>query len=305
VDAALDALVLRALARRPEERYPTAAEFARALEEWAVRRTDTAQGVGARQEVTVDTPAVVARPPRRRWVVGLAAGVLAAVVTAVIGFILRDGENKEPPRAPVTGGGPEKGAAPAAPPLVKKLRVLHLEKTAEKYLSREVGADVFAAHLDDRVLIYVDFSEPVYAFLLAFNPDGKEQRCLPKDPGKPPEQRDRLDLGVETAFRLNDGVGLQAFVVVASRQPLPSYAVWKTQRPEVRWQTLPAGEGIVWRSDEGRLEPVTRGEDVRGELVKLEGVAPLAELCRTLRAAPGVEALAVEAFAVLPKKGGE
>jgi hypothetical protein len=96
---------------------------------------------------------------------------------------------------------------------------------------------------------------------------------------------------MDEEFRLNDGVGMQAFIVVASRTPLPSYEDWKARRAAVRWQTLPAKEGVVWHGDGVRLNPVWRDRDQRGEVVRIPWVTTLEELFQELRSAPGVEAL--------------
>jgi hypothetical protein len=302
VDAALDAVVLRALARRPEERYQTAAEFAQALEDWSTRGVVAGPVVGAEQATTTDARAVAGRQPQRRGVVGLAAVVLATAVTAVFVVIGRD-------RVAIVPSGPEKGPVAAEPRLVKKLQVKHLKDAGDHFEWRTIGVEkgeMRDARFDDKVQVEAEFSEPVYAFLLAFNPNGKEQLCLPNDPGQRPDRRDRLDYPEgDEAFRLNDGVGLQAFVVVASRQPLPAYDEWKAQRPGVDWMTLRPKEGAVWRGDGERLEPLTRHGDDRGEVVKLEGLTPLKELWRTLRRSPGIDALEGVAFLVLPKKGGK
>jgi hypothetical protein len=270
IPRALAHICRKALAPDPEQRYATAGEMERALR-------------------------------RYLWQRRLLAPALALVLAVAAGLLLW-----RPWEAAPAGPGMKSSTPPAAPLLVKKLRVIYLEDVGQAFHPRELGVDVFAARFRDLVQVRADFSEPAYAFLLAFNPDGKEQLCLPADPGRPPDRGDRLDYpGPGHAFRLKDGVGLQAFLVVASRQPLPAYDEWKTGRPAVRWQTLPAKEGAVWRGDGERLEPVTRDGDKRGDVVALPGVAPLAELCRTLRAAPEVEALAVEAFPVLPEAGGK
>jgi tRNA A-37 threonylcarbamoyl transferase component Bud32 len=190
-----------------------------------------------------------------------------------------------------------------APLQVRKFRVSVIRETPKEYQSYELGSNLFATQFDDRVQLKAEFSEPVYCFLLAFNPDGKEQLCWPADPRQPPERQDRLDYPQKDFFALNDGVGLQAFVLLSSRQPLPAYADWKSQRPEPMWRSLPAKAGVVWRGDGAVLEPVTRAGHQRGMVVKLPEVALLAELCAQLRHAPGIEALAVEAFAVLPADG--
>jgi serine/threonine protein kinase len=268
IPRALDRICRKALAPDPAERYASAGEMARAIRRYLWSRR-------------LLVPAV-----------GLALAI-------VLGLLLwRPWDN--PPPGPAIN----RGTALPAPLLVKKLRVIHLQETPKAFVGREVGADVFSTRFDDKVQVHVEFSEPVYAFLLAFNPDGREQPCLPADPANPPELHDRLDYpGAGRAFVLNDAVGLQAFVVVASRQPLPAYDECKARRPALRWQTLPAKEGAVWRGDGERLYLVTRGGDPRGQVVELPEVAPLRDLCQALRAAPEVEVLAAEAFAVLPMAG--
>jgi serine/threonine protein kinase len=297
VHLAVSNLILRLLAKDPQDRPPSAQAVVEALQ---ALETDGPFVPPLRPSPQGPPPVPVSLERSRRWRIGLgAAGVLLLVVAlaAVTASLWRWHNRPSPDGA--------NGQAPAAVHLIKKLRVLHLEETAAAYQIRELGVDTFAARFDDKVQVYAEFTEPVYAFLLAFNPDGKEQLCIPRARSQQPARQDRLQLGGSDAFPLNDGIGLQAFVVVASRQPLPAYAEWAAQRPAVSWRTVPAKEGAVWRGDGERLKPVTRRGDDRGEIVQLEGVAPLAELGRTLRGSPGVEAVAVEAFAVLPKQGGK
>jgi predicted Ser/Thr protein kinase len=262
---ALDRICRKALAPDPAERYASAGEMERALR-------------------------------RYLWSRRLLVPAMGLALAVVLGLLLWRPWDDAPADLGSSGG-----AAPPPALLVKELRVIHLEEKPNMFLARELGTDVFGTRFDDKVQVHVEFSEPAYAFLLAFNPDGKEQPCLPADPGQPPELRGRLDYpGAGRAFRLNDAVGLQAFVVVASRQPLPAYDDWKTRRPALRWQKLPAKQGAVWRGDGERLYLVTRTGDPRGQVVELPEVAPLRDLCQALRAAPEVEVLAAQAFAVLP-----
>jgi hypothetical protein len=202
---------------------------------------------------------------------------------------------------------PAAGETRHAPLQVTKLRVFRLEDKPTTLLRWELGADAFAARFKEMVKVEAKFSEPAYAFLLAFNPDGKEQLCWPAEPDRPPQRQERFDYPPEgfSYFHLTDGVGLQAFVLVASRQPLPAYDDWRARRPALEWRTFPAKAGVVWRGDGQSLDPVAPANAQRGVVVKREGVAELAELCRRLQQAPGVEALAVEAFAVLPEDGGK
>jgi len=96
--------------------------------------------------------------------------------------------------------------------------------------------------------------------------------------------------------------GLQAFVVVASRQQLPPYAEWRKGRGGVAWRALPARRG-VWEADEKGSYSVGAGLTVdRNEQREAPGRPPLKALCRALL---GGEADAVEAvaFGVLAKEG--
>jgi hypothetical protein len=298
VPEAIVAVVERLLAKKPEERYASAQEVIRALDTAA-----TAPPSRAGAQVTRAAP--VARSAVRRrwfWIALLAAAGTGVTVAGLLLWQLWTGlrpiSERSGARAAVT--------VAAAPLQVRELRVSVVKETRKAFRSAyELGVHIFAAHFGNEVQVHADFSEPVYCFLLAFNPDGKEQLCWPADPRQPPEQQAQLNYPEERwmFFPLNDGVGLQAFVLLASRQPLPAYEDWKAQCPVLAWQTFSTRAGIVWRGDGQRLEPLLPDVEKRGAVVKDAGVDTLARLCTQLRQAPGIEALAVEAFAVLPADG--
>src|SRR5207253_2044333 len=102
-------------------------------------------------------------------------------------------------------------------------------------------------------------------------------------------------------FNLNDDRGLQVFVLVASRQPLPAYDDWKKVRPALVWRKVGVKIQGVLRGD-GR-QPLTwqlpGDPEKRGTVTREVDLDPLEELCRQLRAAPGAEALGVVAFPVM------
>jgi hypothetical protein len=189
--------------------------------------------------------------------------------------------------------------------VVASLRVQHFAVRGETADARgEIGTRSFAARFGDQVRVTVEPSEPAYCFLLALNPNGREQLCWPRDEKTPPERVERLEFPeAGFAFTLDDEEhgGLQAFVVVASRRPLPAYAAWREGGPGLPWERLPVVPGLVWRGDGERLDPVLAGRDNRGTIGELKGVAPLAEAVRRLRSAEGVEAVSVVAFPVLPR----
>jgi tRNA A-37 threonylcarbamoyl transferase component Bud32 len=300
------AVVEKLLAKKPEDRYARAHDLIEALDTAArAMPTDTyvpSQGDRARPATgPAPTPPMAppAMQPRRFRVPLLAAAAMGIVVAALVLWRPWASRPQSPER-------PEANAAArtvAAPLQVQKFRVSVIRETPKAYRSYELGSDLFAVQFDDRVQVKAEFSEPVYCFLLAFNPDGKEQLCWPADGRQPPERQDRLDYPEKQLFALNDGEGLQAFVLLASRQPLPAYDDWKSQRPVPVWRTLRPKAGVVWRGDGRILEPMTRAGDQRGTVMQLPELTLLGELCEQLRQAPGVEALAVEAFAVLPADG--
>jgi len=93
--------------------------------------------------------------------------------------------------------------------------------------------------------------------------------------------------------------GLQAYLVVASREPLPPYREWRAGRGASPWTKLPPRDG-VWRSSGETLDPVTPGDGVvRGSVVTLTGQPPLIELCQWA----GGKDLVVKAIAFPVKKG--
>jgi hypothetical protein len=187
---------------------------------------------------------------------------------------------------------------------VRSLRVFHTLVEGDLRVGRgELGVDTFATHFGDQVRVTAELSEPAYSFLLAFNPDGKEQLCLPPDPQTAPERLAQLTFPSVTGnmCNLNDGTGLQVFVFVASRQPLPAYEDWKKVRPALAWRKVGIKIQGVLRGD-GR-QPLAwqfpGDPEKRGQVTREVDLDPLEALCRQLGAAPGVEALCVVAFPVL------
>ncbi|MEW5768969.1 MAG: protein kinase [Pseudomonadota bacterium] len=148
IPLALDKVVARAMAKRPEDRYQTAAEFAAELRALALtdaphqtmppapRESDTARGEGTTNpsraaDATVVVPRLHATPTDqaesapatpRRWRVPAALAGLAALVLASAGIHLRQDQAKRAPEAPAVAtasAGPARPPAPIpAPPTV-------------------------------------------------------------------------------------------------------------------------------------------------------------------------------------------
>jgi hypothetical protein len=186
------------------------------------------------------------------------------------------------------------------------LRVLPLEIDGYRdnwatYIGR-IGRDCFRTCLGDAMEVQARFSEPAYCYLIALNPDGKEQLCYPEDeetsPVKsadvcfpPPVPNRRL------GFFITEGSGVQAFVLVASRQSLPCYREWKSRLGKMPWKRYDA-DG-VWRFDGDQFKPLAPD---RGEVRDLGLPKPLVELGQALRQHKGLEVIEAIVFPVKAPK---
>jgi serine/threonine protein kinase len=283
VPAELEAICLRCLDKEPARR-PGAAELAERLERFLA---------GEPPETVVWQPARGAVRARRFL---LALGLGGVLLAAMLAWLLW------PP-------GQRKGTEQEEPLKVKPLRVMHHARTPDGKESTSRGAlgeKSFTTRFRDQVTIRVELSEPGHFYLIAFNADGGEQLLWPAgEDNKPlpdavPDRQSRLHfpLGGQR-FTLNDERqgGLQAFVVLASRRPLPPYAEWKRQRGPVPWVWHRPGKK-VWQADDRGTYEVMPGEGAdRGSIEPAPGAPPLERLCRALRVA-GVEVVEAIAFPV-------
>jgi hypothetical protein len=164
--------------------------------------------------------------------------------------------------------------------------------------------------VEDDLTIRTELSEPAYAYLIAFRPDGTADVCDPEDeavrPPKTKSPRYPPPAKSDEAYRLSEseGAGLQAFALVVSRNPLPPFREWKARLNSSPWRKgLPAEPGIVWRHDNQELLLLTAEDTIgtRGKGAKLRGSGVVvADLAKWLQAQPGVHTVSIQAFAVEP-----
>ena len=288
----LEAICMACLRKAPGKR-PTAAELARQLEQ----SLSTPQSPA--ENTTSLAPALGFSRGRMPWLIS--AGAVAALLVLGIGLWAYQGNKR-------TDGS---GAVSPGPPPKVHLYVEHIEHQPgqDKRLG-PIGGESMEALVDDRVVVQVKLSSPGYCYVIGYNFDGKEQLLWPRDekrkrgnPTLAPPLLERVrcppiseDGKIQPALILDDDPrgGLQAYVVVASREPLPAFAEWKAGRPgESPWNHLPPSSG-VWRSDGEVLDSVQKGDvRARASEVELEGQPPLLQLSRWARG-PGVT---VEAMA--------
>jgi len=192
---------------------------------------------------------------------------------------------------------------------IVNLNIEHLAMRGEHAFDPrgKLGERSFAVGPGDDVMVHAELSEPAYAYLIAYRPDGVDDICDPEDPEAPPgktrEPRYPPAAKTEVVYRLNDGAGLHAFALVASRTPLPPYREWKKQHGAAPWKKGSASPpGVVWSYDGAWLAPLTAGDPTgtRGKDAPIRGGSPVGNLAEWLRAVPGVDAVAVKAFPVPP-----
>jgi hypothetical protein len=275
---ALVAVLQRLLATDPAQRYATPAAVAEALEPFTGR-------AGRR------------RTNRRRH------GAVAALVLALVAACLILWPTSHQPGIPESAAASRPGGEPppAAVPLrVVSFRVSHHRGDPSQLLGDFGVGSCLAARDDDDARVHVELSEPAHCFLIAFDPNGEQELCHPRDPASPPGRMaqihyppDRVAPARQSYFALNNGTGLLAFALLASREPLPSFPQWQARAGVAPWRHETA-DG-VWSFDGRRLHllGVERSERQR------DGPPPAVEqLCRFLQRCPGIDAVQVLAFPV-------
>jgi serine/threonine protein kinase len=315
IPEALEAICLKCLDKRPERRYLSAAGLAEALERFLQNQPGPE----------------LALPLWRRGRVLLAGAVLAATLVLVAVAATWWGGNPaasgpragERPKASDLGGHRADGKVPDRPPpkeadrlppdekapRITRFQVRHYARQAQSPLVEPrglLGEKAFAVRFNDQVRLEVELNRKAYLYLLAFNADGKEQLLWPTQGPPPALSRLKFPNDAGNGWTLDDEPqgGVQAFVVVASTDALPSYADWKKGRPPLSWQRLPVTgkEELVWCGNDQWLDEISPGGTRRGREEELGGVGTLFRLARTLRQAPGVADVSLLACPVWPKE---
>jgi predicted Ser/Thr protein kinase len=295
VPRVLERICLKAMAADPQSRFPSAAALRGALRGYRLRRW-AAPAVGA--AVVLLALFVTARafgPGPAQPAAGGPAGAIASPGSS----------------------GPRSELEPAAPShlRVTRFEIRHFPKLdAERFDPRRLGTlgrNSFTTRVDDEVTVRAELSEPAYAYLIAFRPDGTDELCDPDDeetrPPRKPEPMYPPPSKSTDRILLSEGAGLHAFAVVVSREPLPSYREWKRLHGRIPWDArIPCEPGVVWLDDDQGLQPLAAAgtSDNRGKGSKARGSGePAARLAIWLRGRAGVDVVAVEAFPVLPAAG--
>jgi hypothetical protein len=232
----------------------------------------------------------------------LAPYALAACLLVAVGLPLLISWVKRPQDLPSgTRGKP----AEVEPQIVAMKIVRYREEGDQAKLIGTLGDDSLSAREKDVVRVSAKLDRPAYCYVIAFNPDGDDQLYYPRDRDVPPPKSAEIDYPEERGyFPLTNGVGLQAFMLVASNEPLPAYERWRAGLGEVPWQ--PTQADGVWRSDGRELAMAgtarSRSAERGGPTAPSEPPRPLSRLQRFLQTRPGVSAVGALAFPVKPDR---
>ncbi len=145
---------------------------------------------------------------------------------------------------------------------------------------------------DDDLRIELQFEEPVYCFLFALNPDGAVQLCYPHpDPETYDESLDEVQADAITelkypaneneGFAFTDGAGQQAFVLVSSKKPLPSFRDWSASASNLIDALQTSGH---WVFADGTVSSMVKSDGTRGGPRKLRGSEPFEKVMNAIQA---------------------
>lgn len=144
---------------------------------------------------------------------------------------------------------------------------------------------------DDDLRIELQFEEPVYCFLFALNPDGAVQLCYPHpDPETYEESLDEVQTEAISDFKypanenegfaFTDGAGQQAFILVSSKKPLPSFRDWSASASNLTDALQASGQ---WVFADGAVSPLVNLDGTRGVPRKLRGSEPFEKVMNAIQ----------------------
>ncbi|MGP0069852.1 MAG: hypothetical protein ACLQGP_40400 [Isosphaeraceae bacterium] len=166
----------------------------------------------------------------------------------------------------------------------------------------EIGVSAWEGRVDDIIWVQASLDPPAYCYLIAFDPDGRFRLADPPEatvsPSRCSEFRYNTRRNSSRGASRPRGAGLQAWLLVAARDPLPPFANWSAARL-LPWRSVQA-EG-VWQFDGRSIERLRPGR--RRVLQRtFDSPHPFARLCEFLRGIPDIDAIAAIAYPVRPEK---
>jgi hypothetical protein len=286
LDPSLEAVLARAMARRPEQRYPSAAAFAEALARWLAGNsvtdpltagppsaaTLTYLGQGA---ATLTAPSTVVRGRSRFPWLAAAAGLAAVTVGTAAYFLLRPAADLPPDPPPDPGPAaqqPVRNPAAAALPPFKGFIDLRVWEPGNprRFNVRLNDGPALPLKPKDQVRIFAELNRKAYLYVLLIDTTGKVSPIYPWKPGnwqvRPADERprDRLDLPEgpsDNGWEVDEGPpGMETMVLLVRETPLPPTVDLKRLLGPLPAQRHQSTQAVVWFEN----GEVVRNETLRG-----------------------------------------
>ena len=224
-------IVHRALAAEPERRYRNAAELEGALRGFLARRRIAAVLLAIALAASI-------------FALALAFPRLVPSWTGPSRSSDRLSRSSTVP-APVSTATSPRGREAAGVPRVLSFRIDAFRVEPPENLG-SIGVSPRTVRVDDEVEVSARWNPTMCGYLIALDPDGRVQLCQPLEESEPPTGAEEIRIHESKAYALTGRPGLQAFVVVASRKPLPPYEKWRGAEGLRRlWK--PCDDSRAWR----------------------------------------------------------
>ena len=259
VDAELDRICFKALAIDPEKRFQTAKSFQTALDVWLLSNSNTGSSVLEFLTPTANTEQPQSNLAKFLSLMAIACGTVFAsfAILWIFGF----------------------GSFPAAP--ASNNYQWDIECYRENVVDNDIvplgtiGASDLVIRQDDFVKVSFRLDSAAFCYLISANPDGTIQ-FISQSVKKADElifpQQDQM------YFKLNDGIGQQAFLVIVTHEPISQWENWKLNKPpELAWDGSNPLSG-VWQIKNKCLGCVQAGNLERGDEVRKKTNSPIRNL---------------------------
>lgn len=237
----------------------------------------------------------------KKWLAGPLLLLIALAMCAGAGLLW--GTGLLGTRIPTPERQGNKAASPASESLPLTAEIMHLEREPGRIGRSAPLLALGEPRLNDDLQWKVTFGRPCFVYLIALNPNGVVQPCFPlQATSAQQEPLEELRFpGGGGSFGLTDGVGQQAFLLLASQSPLPPLRQW-LDKHEVPWN--PRGESGTWVYRDRALEPWNQNK-LRGDIRELPGKGSFEQVCDTItREHPQFTVYAIS-FPVVPRTAAQ
>ena len=187
----------------------------------------------------------------------------------------------------ITGDTPGTSAKPkqiSAESVESRIRIEHFRAGADRVPEPlgQIGEAERKVLLNDVIRMTVDLQNEHHVMVVALNPNGSIQLCIPASENEPPPLKQYLKFPTESDvyFGLTDGEGQQAFLALTSSEPLPAFSKLRPILESAGW--VANQHGGVWQFDGSQVSQVFPARVDRGTLQRLTA-NEFRSLCLTVK----------------------